>query len=94
MADDDDGGAGGFRGADDEITAVRDLGDAAGRGGDFSEGEGLDRVDDDEVEFAAFDGLRDVVGGGAAGEFQVIGLSAEADGAKLDLAGRFLAGDI
>ena len=42
MTDDDDGGVGEFGSADDEVAAVRDLGDAAGSGGDFGEGESLD----------------------------------------------------
>lgn len=94
MADDNDGSAGGFCGANDEVAAVSDLRDAAGGGSDFGEGEGLDRIDDDEVEFAAFDGFGDVVGEGTAGEFEVFGVSTEAESAEFDLASGFLAGDV
>ena len=69
VADDDNGGVGGFGGANDEVAAVGDLGDAAWGGGDFGDGEGLDGVDDDEVEVLGGDGFGDVVGRGATSKF-------------------------
>lgn len=94
VTDDDNSGAGGFRGADDEVAAVGDLGNATGGGGDFGEGEGLNGVDDNEVELAAFDGFRDIISAGGAGELQIVGFGAEANGAELDLASGFLTGDV
>ena len=102
VADNHDGGAGGFGGADEDVAGVGDLAGGAGGGGDFVEGEGLDGVDDDELVFAVEDGLGDVVSRGGGGEIEVgdegafdvdFGLE-EAHGAKFDLGGGFFAGDV
>lgn len=94
MTDDDDGSVGSFGGADDKITTVGDLGDAAGSGSDFGDGESLDGVDDDEVEATFFDSFGDVVGAGRAGEFQVVRFGTKANGAEFDLTSGFLARDV
>ncbi len=94
MADNDDGGVGGFGGPNDEVATIGDLRDGAWGRRELVHGEGLDGIDDDEVEIARFDGFGDIVAGGGGGEAEFVGVCSKANSAEFDLGSGFFAGYI
>ena len=94
VTDDNDGGVGSFGGANNEIATIGDLRDGARSAGDFVHSESLDGIDNDEVEFGAFDSFGNVVTRGAGSETEFVASGTEAFGAEFDLAGGFFAGDV
>ena len=94
VADEADGGAGGFGEVDEFSAAVAELGDGTGGGGISRVVDHLDGVDDGERGAEAADGGGDFFEVGFGEDFEGGLAEAEAAGAELGLLGGFFGGDI